>query len=96
MQVTAVDPLPDIDTAQPQQVGGEVAETAGEETLAPPVSEAVLACQQIWDPSTHMSREEWAQSCRRVESKNAETAESDATTPTGAVAAPRRDQRSRW
>jgi hypothetical protein len=98
VQVTAaaVDPLPDTDTALPQEVVRGMAETAGEEVSAPPVSEAVLACQQIWHPSTHMSREEWAQSCRRVESKNAETAETEATTATGEVTGRPRDQRSRW
>ena len=90
----AVGHLPDA--APTQQVIIGMAETAGEEALAPRVSEAVLACQQIWHPSTHMSREEWAQSCRRVESKNAETAETEVTTATGEVAGRRRDQRSRW
>jgi hypothetical protein len=27
-------------------------------------------CEQIWDPTTHMSREEWAQACRRVEAQS--------------------------
>ena len=96
MQVTtaAVDPLPDA--VQPQEVVLGLSETTGEAALTPPASEAVLACQQIWHPSTHMSREEWAQSCRRVESKNAETAETEATTATGVVTGQRRDPRSRW
>jgi hypothetical protein len=96
VQVTkaAVEPLPDA--APPQQVILGLSETAGDATLAPPASEAVLACQQIWHPSTHMSREEWAESCRRVESKNAETAETEATTATGEVAGRHRDPRSRW
>ena len=96
VQVTtaAVDPVPDA--AQPQEIVLGPSEITGDEALAPPASEAVLACQQIWHPSTHMSREEWAQSCRRVESKNAETAATEATTATGEVVGRRRDPRSRW
>jgi hypothetical protein len=88
------EPLPEA--APPQQVTLGLTEPSGEEALAPPDSAAVLACQQIWDASTHMSREEWVRSCRRVEAKNAETAETEATTATGEVDGRRRDQRSRW
>jgi hypothetical protein len=90
----AAEPTPEA--APPQRVTLGLAEPSGEEASAPPDSAEVLACQKIWEPSTHMSREEWVRSCRRVEAKNAETAETDATTATGAIDGRRRDQRSRW
>ena len=34
-------------------------------TLVAPMTE----CEQIWDPMTHMTREEWAQACIRVDDR---------------------------
>jgi hypothetical protein len=34
----------------------------------PPASVApTTECEQIWDQVTHMTREEWAEACRRVD-----------------------------
>jgi hypothetical protein len=33
--------------------------------LASPMTE----CEQIWDQMTHMTREEWAEACRRVDDR---------------------------
>jgi hypothetical protein len=48
--------------------GPEIAEqhiaTANE---LPTAAVAQTGCEQIWDPATHMTKEEWAQTCRRVE-----------------------------
>jgi hypothetical protein len=35
-----------------------------------PHAVAMTECEQIWDPATHMTREEWAQACRRVEGES--------------------------
>jgi hypothetical protein len=35
-----------------------------------PPAVAMTECEQIWDPATHMTREEWAQACRRVEGES--------------------------
>jgi hypothetical protein len=32
-------------------------------------SEAVADCEQMWDRGTHMSRKEWSQTCRRVQTR---------------------------
>jgi hypothetical protein len=48
--------------------GPDIAEqniVPAKEPLAPVV--AITGCEQIWDPTTHMTKEEWAQACRRVE-----------------------------
>ncbi len=33
----------------------------------PPLVAPATACEQIWDQMTHMSRDEWAEACRRVD-----------------------------
>ena len=35
------------------------------EPSAPAV--AMTECEQTWDPTTHMTKEEWAEACRRVD-----------------------------
>jgi hypothetical protein len=30
---------------------------------------ARVDCMSLWEPATHMSKEDWARSCRRVESR---------------------------
>jgi hypothetical protein len=35
------------------------------QTMAEPMTE----CEQIWDQMTHMTREEWALACRRVDDR---------------------------
>ena len=32
-------------------------------------AEAVADCEQMWDRGTHMSRKEWSQTCRRVQTR---------------------------
>jgi hypothetical protein len=48
--------------------GPEIAEqhiATASEPLSPGV--AMTACEQVWDPTTHMTKEEWTQACRRVD-----------------------------
>jgi hypothetical protein len=33
------------------------------------VSAATLSCQQAWEPSTHMTQDEWTATCQRVEAR---------------------------
>jgi hypothetical protein len=33
------------------------------------VDEAVPECMRLWDPGTHMSKQEWARTCRRIQSR---------------------------
>jgi hypothetical protein len=30
------------------------------------LTDALSTCLEIWDPATHMTRQEWARACRRV------------------------------
>jgi hypothetical protein len=30
---------------------------------------AVADCEQMWDPGTHMSRQDWSRTCRRVQDR---------------------------
>ena len=34
------------------------------------VAAPMAKCEQIWDQMTHMTREEWAEACRRVDDEN--------------------------
>jgi hypothetical protein len=34
-----------------------------------PASETVSDCMKIWDPGTHMSKADWARTCRRVQGR---------------------------
>ena len=46
----------------------EVSEQNDAFTHEPPVLVARMTeCEQIWDQMTHMTREEWAEVCRRVD-----------------------------
>ena len=31
--------------------------------------QAVANCESIWDPGTHMTRQEWSRTCRRVQTR---------------------------
>ena len=42
---------------------------AGGSTKKNPASETVEDCLKLWDAGTHMSRAEWARSCRRVQGR---------------------------
>ena len=33
------------------------------------IAEAVADCERMWDRGTHMSRKEWSQTCRRVQTR---------------------------
>ena len=32
-------------------------------------AEAVADCEQMWDRATHMTRQEWSRTCRRVQNR---------------------------
>ncbi len=34
-----------------------------------PASETLTSCLGMWEPATHMTRQQWAQACRRVENR---------------------------
>lgn len=82
-QISAIAAKPSLAAPEPSAtarrelvVGMQETTVAADATDASPsyVSEAVMACQQSWDPSTHMTQDEWTQSCQRVEVRDADTA----------------------
>jgi hypothetical protein len=36
---------------------------------AGPVTDTLASCLAMWEPATHMSRQEWARACRRVDDR---------------------------
>ena len=40
-----------------------------------PAVASATECDQIWDPATHMSKQEWTQVCRRIEGESAPVGE---------------------
>jgi hypothetical protein len=34
-----------------------------------PASDAIADCMRLWEPATHMSKPEWARTCRRVQNR---------------------------
>ena len=54
---------------QPPEIAEDKAIAVNEMTVreARAAAAALTECKQTWDPTTHMSKEEWAQTCRRVD-----------------------------
>jgi hypothetical protein len=54
---------------QPPESAEEKAIAVNEMTVNEPraTAAATTGCEQIWNPTTHMAKEEWSQACRRVD-----------------------------
>ena len=63
------DAQPLAPSAPPSKKGkGDRSDTAEKqpETEKSGVTDSLASCLEMWEPTTHMSRQEWARACRRV------------------------------
>lgn len=67
---TAPDPnLPATASGGRPQPGGANSSPAGVRTGKNPIGERYADCIKLWDSETHMSRADWARTCRRIENR---------------------------
>jgi hypothetical protein len=53
----------------PRELVGAAASKATEKSERAARERAVADCESIWDAGTHMTRQEWSRTCRRVQNR---------------------------
>jgi len=57
------------ESVKPPALVGDPKALAGQASARQAHDAAVADCERMWDQGTHMTRREWAQTCRRVQDR---------------------------
>lgn len=55
--------------APPPATTGAISTPDAKALAAKKTAEGIAECMKLWDPGTHMSKTEWARTCRRVQTR---------------------------
>jgi len=62
-------PAPSASAPGPDKSGEKAAPAEAGRAPKGSVEEAIAECMRLWDAGTHMSKQQWSSTCRRVQSR---------------------------